>query len=144
MPLELTPKEQVIQRWLTKARNDLESARRLLGDPMPIADTACFHCQQAVEKSLKAVLILHEEEPPRIHALDALFDAAGKFEGPLAEHRMDCVWLTAYAVETRYPDSIAEPTPERGRQALAAAEALYELVLDIVPQQTRPGERHQS
>jgi HEPN domain-containing protein len=138
MPPELTPKEQVLQRWLAKARNDLESARCLLGDPKPIADTACFHCQQAVEKLLKAVLILHEEEPPRVHALDVLFDAAGKLEGSLTEHRLACVWLTAYAVETRYPDSVAEPTVERGRQALAATEALCELVLTIVPQQTRP------
>ena len=43
--------------WLRKARNDLVSARILLAHGDPVTDTACFHCQQAVEKTLKAFLV---------------------------------------------------------------------------------------
>ncbi len=43
-----------IEAWLTKANNDLRSAQRLIEIEPMILDTACFHCQQAVEKSLKA------------------------------------------------------------------------------------------
>jgi HEPN domain-containing protein len=42
--------------WLRKAKNDALSARILIFHLNPITDTACFHCQQAVEKLLKAFL----------------------------------------------------------------------------------------
>ncbi len=35
-------------------------------------ETACYHCQQAAEKYLKAYLIYAEVEPPRIHDLTRL------------------------------------------------------------------------
>lgn len=46
---------EVVQAWLKKAANDLEAARRFLAvrEECPF-DTVCFHCQQAVEKALKA------------------------------------------------------------------------------------------
>lgn len=135
MPPELTPKEQVVQAWLVKARSDLESARCLLAGPSPILDTGCFHCQQAAEKSLKAFLIWNEHEPPRTHALGLLLDAGLEYEARLAEHRVPCEGLTSYAVEVRYPDSAAEPTPEKAAAAFEAAEALVSFIHDIVPPQ---------
>ncbi|HGJ65477.1 TPA: HEPN domain-containing protein [bacterium] len=45
-----------IKEWLKVAEDDLISAKILLGNDPPILVTACFHCQQAVEKSLKALL----------------------------------------------------------------------------------------
>jgi len=44
--------------WLRKADSDLATARLVLSGPGPY-DTACFHAQQAIEKSLKAVLAYH-------------------------------------------------------------------------------------
>lgn len=46
------PKIELVQSWLTKARNDLGSARRLASDPDPYLDIAIYHCQQAAEKAL--------------------------------------------------------------------------------------------
>ena len=45
--------------WLSKARNDLRAARVLLAADPPLPGDAAFHCQQSVEKSLKAFLTLH-------------------------------------------------------------------------------------
>jgi len=36
--------------------------------------TLCFHAQQAVEKSVKAVLVLRGVEFPKIHSLPRLMD----------------------------------------------------------------------
>ncbi len=138
MPPELTPKEQVVRGWLAKASNDLESARCLLDRQAPILDTACFHCQQAAEKALKALLILHEREPPRTHSIGVLLDVGVDCDRRLAGLRADCEWLTAYAVETRYPDSAAEPTLEKAGEALRGAEELFRLIVEIVPPQVRP------
>ena len=45
-----------IESWLNKAEHDLLSAQRLLEIEPMILDNACFHCQQAIEKCLKAFL----------------------------------------------------------------------------------------
>lgn len=47
-------KRLTIQRWLIKAEHDLRSAINNLKDTPPVTDTACFHAQQCIEKSLKA------------------------------------------------------------------------------------------
>ncbi|MBI3588414.1 HEPN domain-containing protein [Candidatus Micrarchaeota archaeon] len=38
---------------------------------------ACFHCQQSVEKGLKALLLKKSNSFPKIHSLRELADAAG-------------------------------------------------------------------
>ena len=45
-----------INAWLQKADSDIISAQRLIKIEPMILDNACFHCQQAIEKSLKAFL----------------------------------------------------------------------------------------
>ena len=46
--------KEYIKAWLLKADHDIISAQRLLEIEPMILDSACFHCQQAIEKSLKA------------------------------------------------------------------------------------------
>ena len=51
---------QTVRRWIEKAEHDLEAATRILQDEHGCPyDTACFHCQQAVEKYLKAALTFY-------------------------------------------------------------------------------------
>lgn len=47
--------------WLSKARNDIRAAKTLLVDAQPLYDEISFHCQQAVEKSLKGFLYWHNQ-----------------------------------------------------------------------------------
>ena len=46
--------------WLEKAEQDLRSAQADLAFAPPIMGDAVFHCQQAVEKALKAFLTWHD------------------------------------------------------------------------------------
>ena len=55
--------------WLAKAESDLSAADSVLQGDGPY-DTACFHAQQAIEKSLKSLLALHSQPIPRTHDLD--------------------------------------------------------------------------
>jgi len=50
--------------WLLKARSDLNACRRMLETDGPY-DTSCFHAQQAIEKSLKALLAFHGQPKQR-------------------------------------------------------------------------------
>ena len=43
--------------WVASADIDLDAARRCLADPPNVA-AAAYHCQQAAEKLIKAVLVI--------------------------------------------------------------------------------------
>ena len=67
VPPEVT---EVLRRWVRKAEHDLEAARLILaGESHCPYDTACFHCHQAAEKYLKALLTLLGIQAPRTHDL---------------------------------------------------------------------------
>ena len=57
--------------WLRKAESDLANAPLCL-DARQALDTACFHCQQAAQKALKAYLTAHAIPFPFIHDLGRL------------------------------------------------------------------------
>jgi len=63
---------ELVQAWLAKAQHDLGTARKAAADPDPFLDTAVCHCQQAAEKSLKAVLTFHDVLFDKTHNLGAL------------------------------------------------------------------------
>jgi HEPN domain-containing protein len=64
----------------------------------------CFHCQQAAEKYLKALLQEHGSVVPRTHDLDDLLDLLLPHDATLAPLRKALHSLTRYAVDYRYPD----------------------------------------
>jgi HEPN domain-containing protein len=43
-------------KWAQKAERDWEVAHKLAAEKPPPRDIVCFHCQQAAEKYLKALL----------------------------------------------------------------------------------------
>jgi len=68
-----TPEEvEVAGLLLRKAASDLSAARALACNPDQQDDVVGFHPQQAVEKSMKAVLAVRGFEIPRTHDLDLL------------------------------------------------------------------------
>ena len=71
MPDESTP--ELARQWLEKATEDLEAARRLTDLP----HVCSFHCQQAAEKGIKALLVLREVEFARTHDIDILLRQLG-------------------------------------------------------------------
>jgi HEPN domain-containing protein len=81
----------------------------------------CYHCQQAVEKSLKAFICATDIEIPRTHNTGELCNLCGEFDRAFYQIEDKCKIFTPFATETRYPGKreIAEATVERLlRQAL--------------------------
>lgn len=73
-----------------------------------------FCCQQAVEKMLKALIVLGTRQlPPRVHQLVRLAEAAGL---EVEEERADFLReLSAYYIQTRHPVEMAgEGFPIKG------------------------------
>ena len=90
--------------WLRKASSDLATAETCQQAGRGL-DAACFHCQQAAEKSLKAFLISRDQDYPRTHDLRRLIGLCTKVEARFKRLEEVAKRLNPYAVDFRYePD----------------------------------------
>lgn len=77
-------KRSLVRKWMTKARRDLLSAKRLARGKEPYFDTAIYHCQQAVEKSVKGWLVYNDQGFEKTHDLRLLVTQASEVEPKFA------------------------------------------------------------
>lgn len=59
----------LITEWTRKAEHDLGMANLALTHQQEFTDAICFHCQQAAEKYLKAVLVQSQIIFKKTHSL---------------------------------------------------------------------------
>jgi HEPN domain-containing protein len=117
----------LVEAWLTKARKDLEFAHEALTRGAEYTDIACFHAQQAAEKSLKAYLVSLSIEFPKTHVLEDLLDLVAQRDSSLESLREGLQALTPFAVETRYPES-GLPSLAETKSAVETAGGLFTAV----------------
>lgn len=72
------------EQWLAFARDDVRIAQLAMREGL--FNQVCFHCQQCVEKSLKALIVHQGLVPPRIHKLPDLLSQV--HAAPLAETQL--------------------------------------------------------
>jgi HEPN domain-containing protein len=91
-------------RFIKIADREIKAFDALKSLPNIELPTVCFHAQQAVEKILKAILVLHGDDPTRTHDLNklayALLDRNINLPLPIEELSK----LNPYAVIFRYDD----------------------------------------
>lgn len=120
-----TPFDHARALW-QKATNDLVAARATLATGQAM-DMVCFHAQQAVEKSLKALLALHDVEYPWRHDLVELLELAKPLAPDITPYEDRITTMTPFAVEIRY-DAEFEPSTERANEALGTAAEVHALI----------------
>lgn len=118
------------QALLKKAANDLVAASATLSTGQAL-DTVCFHAQQAVEKSLKAILALHEIEYPWWHDLGELLELVRPLASELIPFEDQMFRMTPYAVEARYDEEF-EPSLDEAGEALEVAKEIHRLSSNII------------
>jgi HEPN domain-containing protein len=121
----------VASGWLRKADSDLANAELCLAAGKAL-DTACFHCQQAAEKALKAYLIAAHVEFPFIHDLKRLLDYCSRIDPAFDTLTEAALRLNPFAVVTRYDDAFW-PEPEELKNALDAAQTIRRFVQERFP-----------
>lgn len=107
--------KRLTKEWVAKAEADFQVANTLIESRPPVHDARCFHCQQAAEKYLKALLEELGLKIPRTHNLEDLMSLLLQHHPSLRSLHRGLIFLTDFAVETRYPGENANK-----RQAEAA------------------------
>ena len=124
--------------WLVKAARDLRAADHEWSATPPLRDDIAFHCQQAVEKSLKAFLTWHDVAFRKTHDLIELGQACVGVQADISSLLRRAAPLTEYAWKFRYPGDIDEPSPGETHEAFSLAREIYEKVFELLPQESRP------
>ncbi len=74
-------------QWVLKAEEDWLIARDLVGRKPPFRDAVCFHCQQAAEKYLKALLQEKGAAVLKTHDLEDILDLLRPYDHTLTPLR---------------------------------------------------------
>ena len=106
----MNDKLNIVKLWIEKADHDLGTAELTHQHIPEYKDTIAFHCQQAVEKYLKAYLVFCDLTFTRTHDLVLLLSLISKNETVSDELFEMAAELQDYAIEVRYPDTIIELT----------------------------------
>lgn len=122
---------ELILKWIQKAENDLKTAQQSLQADDVVTDTICFHCQQSVEKYLKAYLVSRNVIPDKTHKIENLLEKCKIIDESFTELE-DTKILTEYAVELRYPDDFYIPDLDEAKAAYELAEKTKVFIMNIL------------
>lgn len=112
----------VIRRWLIKANNDFKLAKLSLTYDNSLTGLICFHCQQSVEKFLKAYLISKNFRFGKTHDIEYLWKKCVELDSEF--ENLNVGNLSRYAVEPQYPEQVPEPTINEASDA-------YDIVIEV-------------
>ncbi|CEP67141.1 HEPN [Moorella glycerini] len=124
----MTGREQEYEAWLKYADDDLRAAAELI--KAGLYNLACFHAHQAAEKYLKAFLVRHKVNPPRIHKLPTLISLCRQIAVEFEELQQDALMLDMYYIPTRYPNAPVGSLPE-GLPNEADAQSAFDIAKQI-------------
>ncbi len=120
------PVMEQFAQLMHRAGEDVRAAEACLALDPPILSAACYHAQQAIEKTIKSALMVDRIDYPFTHDLEQLLPLvpiAWDIDGIIGDPKE----LSTWASYPRYV-TIKEPTPEYAEQALAEARAIHERV----------------
>jgi HEPN domain-containing protein len=131
------------EAWLRYARDDL----RVAGWAMEgeVFSQVCFHAQQCIEKSIKALLVNAGAVPPKTHRLVVLMDLlrGADFEALMPMIR----FLDQIYMPSRYPDALPGTLPEglpNRKQAFEALETARQIFALVNQKLSQAGDPHVS
>ena len=124
-------KYEKIQLLYDKGERDIKASEQLIqsDDGEFYSSIICFHCQQAVEKYLKAYLMYREIVPPKTHDLLRLAAICSDFDEAFADFELD--GFASYGVDIRY--DAPHPSLSDAEQAMSVAKDVISYVVEKIP-----------
>ena len=129
MKLPETALRELVLQWLEKAAADFGAAEQLRAQSGRFREIIAFHCQQAAEKYLKALLVRHQIEFPKTHDIAKLLDRLATVNPSIAESLRDADVLTPFGVEVRYPSEAPEVLAGGETEAIDVARHVGDAVM---------------
>lgn len=138
----MKPREEVkrefVQQWLKKAEEDFHACKHLISGGAAHVYGSVFHAQQSAEKFLKALLVWHQVEFPKTHAIEQLLELVATFDSELAHSLREASILSPYGVEYRYPGDFPDVAMADAEKGMQLAGKVREEILKRLPQDLRP------
>jgi len=126
--------KEIAGQWIELADKDLALAEHTAKTMRPTPyEIVCFHCQQFVEKYLKAFLVSKGQEPPYIHDLAKLVSLCETENPDFGQIKQECIILAEYGVQPRYPGGM-QIIEEDMVRALHFAEDIRKFMREKVPE----------
>ena len=123
---------EIILNWLKRARSNLERAKMGRVTQGILYEDLCFDAQQAVEKSLKAILVKLNQPFPKTHSIGVLLKLIEEADVEIPKNINQAKLLTAYAVDARYPGDYEPVNKEEYKEALKIAEDVFKWLDNII------------
>jgi HEPN domain-containing protein len=118
--------------WLEKAGRDLKSAKVLKQNDCG-NDIVAFHCQQAIEKSLKGYLLKQTGQIVEGHSLIYLCKESTNYNIEFKKWLKDCAFVNQYYIETRYPSDVPLViSDDEANECISIAEEIYKMVTETI------------
>nr|WP_318659501.1 HEPN domain-containing protein [uncultured Treponema sp.] len=120
--------EYDVKEWVRFADMDVLSANHLnqIQHPKPL-EIICYHCQQASEKMLKALVLAFDGELQKTHDLGLLAEQISNFITVPDEILNTADALTPYGVKIRYPQELCIEETHTAK-ALTDMKLIYDFV----------------
>jgi HEPN domain-containing protein len=121
-----------IEQWIIKGDHDYGTAKITYLHIPEYLDTITFHCQQAVEKYLKAYLIFISIDFKYTHDLIYLLELITQKDSDFNSFFSKVSELQGYAVEVRYPDETVYLSDDVVVKAMKTVKIIREIVTDKI------------
>ncbi|MFH0728158.1 MAG: HEPN domain-containing protein [Pseudomonadota bacterium] len=125
------------KNWIQFADRDIAAAKNLQDNDY-VANIVLFHCQQCVEKCLKAILEENEIAVPKIHSVVRLYGIVCEKVAPSIKlDDNDLNLIDDIYIETRYPSGLGLlpsgfPTKETAMEVLKITQSIYDNTLELL------------
>ncbi len=125
-----------VKEWVKYSKLDLDSALKLLESP-ELTQSAAFHCQQSIEKALKAIIEEKINKVPRTHDLEKLYGLIEEYGIKLKIDEDILDQVNDVYIETRYPSDLGLvpegiPKVETIKYFYDLSESIYKQVIEIL------------
>lgn len=125
--------KKITKEWLISAKDDFDIVDEII-DIEHLTHRVAYHCQQAIEKSFKAIIEEHELEFTKSHDLEVLL---GKVKDYLhIEINLEYIKkLGELYISSRYPGELGllpngKPTVKEVKQIYRFAKEVYEYIFN--------------
>jgi HEPN domain-containing protein len=118
--------------WMLRADQDLQAAEILLQGDFPLTNIVAFHCQQAVEKYLKAYLTENNVPLVKTHDLIKLCGMAEEIQD-LGIDEAKLIIINEVYLDSRYPAELGliadgMPTTKQAKEFVESAKEIQKII----------------